>query len=695
MDRAYIFPEGVEVAEDNVHRATPVTVGSPYDQLERASDGHRLVCRGCLGRAILVREPAGSTFVKCFRHDPGAPAGCLFRVDWTWPSDGGAPVTPRGVDPAKLIETLLRRQLQGVLQRRGGAQVSAGSGLLPELTVQGLRPGLRIASLAPGDEPRWRGFNGRVDGVEVLFFVAAWDLKALRGAAFDRDPLAIRPAIAVDPARPGSGVPDTCTLLPELGAQVPEWWPLAELDLARVDHGALFGSGRSAEYLWIRAPYGELLGALEARMAKTAPGSPLRRALGLLAKRCLVKGGGAHRAVFGQDLAAALRPLQLGDVFPKAGDLLAAGEAKALRESAEYRRLLAEEKALAEPFELLWRDVAAGEAAAARPGPTQAEPEPAPAPGVLTVAPEGAAFTSIAAAIAAAPPGARILVRPGVYEECLVVDRELEIVGEGDRGEIVVRASGDAALRFSAPGGRVANLSFEQAGGGDFYGVEVSGGRPLIEGCDLTSRALSCLAVHGAGAPRVVGNRIHDGAQSGVFVYDGGGGEFEDNEIVGCGHAGVSVKDRGDPRFRANRIGDGRQGGVFVYDNGRGEFTDNAITGNGQAGVQVRSGGNPVVRGNRVRANKQSGIFSFDGGRGVFEDNEIESNGHAGVTARQGGHPVVRRSRIRRNGWEAVRVYDGGGGTFQDNDLTGNERGPWNIAGDCELNVTRIGNREE
>jgi pectin methylesterase-like acyl-CoA thioesterase len=40
-------------------------------------------------------------------------------------------------------------------------------------------------------------------------------------------------------------------------------------------------------------------------------------------------------------------------------------------------------------------------------------------------------FTTVSAAIEAAEPSARILIRPGLYEEALIVDKPLEIVGDG------------------------------------------------------------------------------------------------------------------------------------------------------------------------------------------------------------------------------------------------------------------------
>ena len=51
-------------------------------------------------------------------------------------------------------------------------------------------------------------------------------------------------------------------------------------------------------------------------------------------------------------------------------------------------------------------------------------------------------FTTIGAAIEAARPGDRILVRPGLYQEGLVVDKPLEILGDGPVADIEVQARG-------------------------------------------------------------------------------------------------------------------------------------------------------------------------------------------------------------------------------------------------------------
>jgi parallel beta-helix repeat protein len=304
-------------------------------------------------------------------------------------------------------------------------------------------------------------------------------------------------------------------------------------------------------------------------------------------------------------------------------------------------------------------------------------------------------FTTISAAIKAAKPGDRILVRPGLYEEGLVVDKPLEILGDGPVAEIMIRARGANALSFRASIGRVANLTLRQAGDERMlFGVDIAQGRLDLEGCDISCQSSACVAIRNGADPRLRRNHIHDGKQSGVYVYDGGLGTLEDNDITGNAYSGVEIKTGGNPTLRRNQIHDGKQSGVLVRENGLGMLEDNDITGNAYAGVSIETGGNPTLRHNRINQNRYHGAWIYDGGRGVLEDNDLTGNASVGVSIKTGGNPTLRHNRINRNGYQAVGIRDGGQGVFEDNDLTGNLRGAWNIHDDCKANVTRERNKE-
>lgn len=250
-------------------------------------------------------------------------------------------------------------------------------------------------------------------------------------------------------------------------------------------------------------------------------------------------------------------------------------------------------------------------------------------------------------ALEAAKPGTKILVRPGVYREGVEINKPVEIVGDGERLDIVFEALDENVILFRSSMGRVANLTLRQIGGEKFC-VNLAQGRLELEDCDISSRGKACVG-------------IHDGA---------------------------------DPRLRRNSIHDGNQGGVFVYANGRGTLEDNEIFGNLMAGVEIKDGGDPTLRRNRVHDGHANGILVGTGGRGVLEENEVFGNVRAGIAIKEGGHPTLRRNRISQNGQQGIWLREGGSGVFEGNNLHGNVGGAWRISNGAKSKIKREGNLE-
>lgn len=350
-------------------------------------------------------------------------------------------------------------------------------------------------------------------------------------------------------------------------------------------------------------------------------------------------------------------------------------------------------------------------------------------------------YTTITAAVQAANPGDRILVRAGLYSEGIVIDKPLEIIGDTSPGEVVIRATGKSVVLFTTSMGRLANVTLRQMGGGNWLGIDIAQGRLEVEDCDISSDGSSCVGIHGGADPRLRRNRIHDGKGGGIFVYENGQGTFEDNDIFSNSLAGVSVKTGGNPTLRRNRIYDGKQGGVYVYENGQGMLEDNDIFSNSLSGIEVKAAGNPAVRRNRIHDGKQNGIMIHENGQGAFEDNDIFANAFSGIEIKTGGSPTVRRNRIHddkasgiyvhkngqgvledneifsnavagvrvttggnpilrsnqinKNGYQGILIHDHGGGTYEKNDLKGNAKGAWSVSEDSAKNVKRTDNIEE
>ena len=202
---------------------------------------------------------------------------------------------------------------------------------------------------------------------------------------------------------------------------------------------------------------------------------------------------------------------------------------------------------------------------------------------------------TITEAIEAANPGDRILVRPGLYQEGLVIDKPgLEIIGDGNLDGVMVQATGETALLFKTTMGRVTNLTLQQMGGGrNWYGVDIAQGRLELEECNITSQSDACVVIHGGADPLLRRNHIHDGKKSGVFVYDNGQGVLEDNDIFGNSLSGMFITEGGNPTLRHNRINKNGYWAVWVYNGGGGTIEDNDLRDNAKGAWNISPDSDP------------------------------------------------------------------------------------------------------
>jgi len=160
-----------------------------------------------------------------------------------------------------------------------------------------------------------------------------------------------------------------------------------------------------------------------------------------------------------------------------------------------------------------------------------------------------------------------------------MVDKPLEIIGDGPVEDIEIRATGANVLEFRASIGRVANLTLRQADTGPL-GVAVFQGRLDLEGCDISGRGNACVYILDSADPRLRRNKIHDGVGNGVQIDRAGLGTLEDNDIARNSYSGVSITEGSNATVRGNRINRNGEVALNIFDEGKGVVEDNDLTGN-------------------------------------------------------------------------------------------------------------------
>ena len=358
-------------------------------------------------------------------------------------------------------------------------------------------------------------------------------------------------------------------------------------------------------------------------------------------------------------------------------------------------------------------------AAAAASAPAQRAPDTGSAAAVVVSADGRGDYRNIGAALAQAAPGARVIVRPGVYEESVTLDRPVEIAGEGPRERVVVRSAGASCFAMKTDRARVSGLTLrgEARGGASFFAVDVAAGTLLLEDCDISSDTLSCVAVHGERAAATIrGCRVHDGRDSGVYFFDRSGGSVEDCEVANCANVGVAVTGHASASVRRSKIHGGSDAGLVVWGDGSAVLEACDIYGNRRAGLGVSERGRAIARSCRIHDGNNTGVFVHDLGEAGLEDCDIfghreaevavEDGGrlaalrcqihdgrYSGVFVRGGGQALIRECVVTGNDGYGVKVAGGGAARVEGNDLTGNRLGAWDA--DEGAHIEGAGNRED
>lgn len=402
-----------------------------------------------------------------------------------------------------------------------------------------------------------------------------------------------------------------------------------------------------------------------------------------------------------------------------------------------------------EELEVIEQGVAA-KAVAAAPRVLTQESERPPAPATRTsdiiVSAKGDGHhTSIVEALKVAAPGARLVIRPGLYNEGIIIDKPVEIAGDGPVEDIVIRSTASSCIQMRTENASITGLTFRgragRGGGGTgFFAVDVPRGKIVLDNCDITSDTLSSVAVHGSTSEAIISRcRIHDGADSGLYFFGGSTGTVEECEVFRNMNVGVAITRGARPTLRRCKIYEGRNAGVVVWSEAQAVVESCDVYSNRLAGVGVSEEGKLNMKGCSIHEGENSGLFIHNGGEAVIEscnlfgDSEsevavtshgnliardckiyqglsfgvyvreagqallercaIKSNAESGVAIGAGAVAALRGCHVNNNGQVAVMVSEGGALSVEDSDLSNNLLGPWDVEDGAFVEMERT--REE
>lgn len=290
-------------------------------------------------------------------------------------------------------------------------------------------------------------------------------------------------------------------------------------------------------------------------------------------------------------------------------------------------------------------------------------------------------YQTIGDAIEHARPGTRILVRPGTYKEGIVINKTLEIIGDGPAANIIIESTGVNCIQMQTDYAMVRGMTVRGRSGTvareyPLFAVDIPQGRLVLEDCDISSETLAGIAVHGAESRPVIWRcTIHKCKGSGIFFYENSHGMVEECDIAYNTFAGIRVAQGSNPTIRQCTIHDGKQNGIYFYERSAGTVEECSIFKNDRAGIEIKQNSNPFIRWCKIH-NQVSGygVMVYDMGQGIVESCDIFGNYRAGIRIAQKGNPMIRKCKIHHENQRGVIIVENGLGLLEECDIFNNAK---------------------
>ncbi len=278
--------------------------------------------------------------------------------------------------------------------------------------------------------------------------------------------------------------------------------------------------------------------------------------------------------------------------------------------------------------------------------------------------------SSIAAALAAAPDGATIVVDAGNYAESLVFHQTATVVAASPAGAVTVEAPTGPAVKVAA-GSATLRQVILRGHDAALPAVEVAGGSLTLDHCEIDAAAKAGLQARGPGVCVVMnGGRVRNSAGLGVIITEGASGTFEQTVIEHVSSDGVTIASGADPAFRQCTISDVKGVGVTTRDSARGMLQACEITRISGVAVAFRECSSTRMNSAWIHDTADVGVLVTSGARPVLEDCEVRDTGSHGMLLSEGADPVVRRCSVTRTAGEGISVAGASRGTFTECTVT-------------------------
>ncbi|WKV75540.1 right-handed parallel beta-helix repeat-containing protein [Streptomyces sp. PCS3-D2] len=270
-------------------------------------------------------------------------------------------------------------------------------------------------------------------------------------------------------------------------------------------------------------------------------------------------------------------------------------------------------------------------------------------------------YPTLAAALAVAGDGDVLSIAPGTYRENLVLQHAVTLRGPEDgSGSVRIAPLDGVALTLRASA-VVQDLYLE---GQDRAApaLLIEDGSPELSDLRVSTHSAAGIEVRGPGArPLVRRCTVENPAGVGIAVLDGGGGVFEECEVLASGQTGFSVRGGGRPRLERCRIHHSTGAGIAVTGEGSGlEALGCEVYEVRGAGVQIAARAAARLTDCAVHRTSADGVTLDTDAVLALAGCDIHDIPENAVDLRSRSVLTLSRTSVRRFGRNGLSVWDPG-----------------------------------
>ncbi|MGW2868023.1 right-handed parallel beta-helix repeat-containing protein [Kitasatospora sp. NPDC001225] len=290
---------------------------------------------------------------------------------------------------------------------------------------------------------------------------------------------------------------------------------------------------------------------------------------------------------------------------------------------------------------------------------------------VLTVCAEQrepGSYRTIGEALRAAGGGAVISVRPGRYDENLVLTKAVSITAADVRGSVRISPRRGSVVQVLTEAVRLTGLVL-QGQDDELPAVDVPRGRLTVRDCEVIGNAWTAVLTRGPGELAMCGSRVTNPAGAGLVETSTGSSVIEDSVVEHLGTSAVVIGERADPTVRRCVLRDARGNGLCANGEARGVVEDCEISGTDKPAVALEERSSTRLLRTAIR-DSALGVFVGSAARVVLEDCTVTAVRGHGYVLTDGTDPLLRRCRAVRPQGYGLHIAGRARGTLEDCEVT-------------------------